>query len=65
MVVRKGHFLAENEIEMAYSLVHPELLALVHEQHQNKVLLLQGTIQKLKKRDIVGIFSKFLRNKKE
>ena len=64
LVVRKGHFLAENETRMAYSLVHPELLALVHEQYQNKVLLLQGTINKLKKRDIVGSFFKFLRNKK-
>ena len=65
LVVRKGHFLANNEDIMAYSLVHPELLALIHEQYQNKVLLLQGTIHKLKKRDIIGRFSKFLKNKKK
>ena len=65
MVVRKGHKLAKNEAEIAYSLVHPELLELIHEQYQNKILLLKGTIHKLKKRDIVGRFSKFLRNKKK
>ncbi len=64
LVVRKGHFLANNENKMAYFLVHPELLELIHEQYQNKILLLQSTIKKLKKRDIVGRFSKFLRNNK-
>lgn len=64
LVVRKGHELAKNEAEIAYSLVHPELLELIHEQYQNKILLLKGTIHKLKKRDIVGRLSKFLRNKK-
>jgi SAM-dependent methyltransferase len=64
LVVRKGHKLAKNEAEIAYSLVHPELLELIHEQYQNKILLLKGTIHKLKKRDIVGRLSKFLRNKK-
>jgi SAM-dependent methyltransferase len=65
LVVRKGHKLAKNDPEITYSLVHPELLALIHEQYQNKVLLLQGTIHKLKKRDIIGRFSKFLKNKKK
>jgi SAM-dependent methyltransferase len=64
LVVRKGHLLANIENKIAYSLVHPELLELVHEQYQNKILLLQGTIHKLRKRDIVGRLSKFLRNKK-
>lgn len=61
LVVRKGHKLAKNEAEIAYSLVHPELLELIHEQYQNKILLLKGTIHKLKKRDIVGRFSKFFK----
>jgi SAM-dependent methyltransferase len=65
LVIRKGHKLAKNETEIAYSLVHPELLELVHEQYQNKILLLQGTIHKLKKRDIIGRVSKFLGNKKK
>ena len=65
LVVRKGHKIAKNEAEIAYSLVHPELLELIHEQYQNKILLLKETIHKLKKRDIVGRFSKFLRNKKK
>ena len=63
LVVRKGHKLAKNELENTYSLVHPELLELVHEQYQNKIMLLQSTIHKLKKRDIIGRVSKFLRNK--
>ena len=61
LVVRKGHKIAKNEAEIAYSLVHPELLELIHEQYQNKILLLKGTIHKLKKRDIVGRFSKFFK----
>ena len=61
LVVRKGHKLAKNEAEIAYSLVHPELVELIHEQYQNKILLLKGTIHKLKKRDIVGRFSKFFK----
>lgn len=65
LVVRKGHFLANNENKMAYSLVHPELLELVHEQYQNKILLLQNTIKKLKKRDVLGSLFKFFRNKKK
>lgn len=65
LVVRKGHVLANNNVEFPYSLVHPELLELVHEQYQNKIVLLQTTISKLKKRDIVGRVSKFLKNKKK
>jgi hypothetical protein len=65
LVVRKGHFLAKGENKIAYSLVHPELLALIHEQHQGKVQQLQETINKLKKRDVMGRVSKFFRNKKK
>ncbi len=65
LVVRKGHKLAKKETEIAYSLVHPELLELIHEQYQNKIVLLQGTINKLKKRDVIGRVSQFLRNKKK
>lgn len=64
LVVRKGHALAKNESQTAYSLVHPELLELIHEQHQNKILLMKAKITKLKKRDIVGRLSKLLRIKK-
>jgi SAM-dependent methyltransferase len=63
LVVRKGHTLSKSETQIAYSLVHPELLELIHEQHQNKILLMQGKINKLKKRDIVGRVSKLLRIK--
>ena len=63
LVVRKGHALANNESQVAYSLVHPELLELVHEQHQNKILLLKTKIEKLKKRDIIGRFAKLVRFK--
>lgn len=65
LVVRKGHKLAKNDVEIAYSLVHPELLELIHEQYKNKIILLQGTINKLKKRDIIGRVSKLFRNKKK
>lgn len=64
LVVRKGHALANNESKIDYSLVHPELLELVHEQHQNKVLLMQEKINKLKKRDIIGRVCKLLKIKK-
>ncbi len=64
LVVRKGHALANKESQIAYSLVHPELLELVHEQHQNKILLMQGRINKLKKRDIIGRVCKLLKIKK-
>jgi SAM-dependent methyltransferase len=54
LVVRKGHALSKNETQSAYSLVHPELLELIHEQYQNKIISLKGKISKLKKRDIIG-----------
>lgn len=54
LVVKKGHLLSESNSKLAYSLVHPELLNLVHEQYQNKILLMKTKINKLKKRDIIG-----------
>lgn len=54
LVVKKGHSLSESNSKLAYSLVHPELLNLVHEQYQNKILLMKTKINKLKKRDIIG-----------
>lgn len=54
LVVKKGHPLSESQSNLAFSLVHPELLNLVHEQYQNKILLMKTKINKLKKRDIIG-----------
>ena len=65
LVVRKGHSLSSEGDTNALSLIHPELLTIVIEQHAKKTAQLQSTIKKLAKRDILGTISKFLKGKKK
>lgn len=63
LVVKHGHALAEGKNNQILSLVHPELLTAVHQQHEEKIKKLQKTIQLLKQRDWIGKISGLLKRK--
>jgi len=56
--------MAKGENKDALSLIHPELFEAVALQQKEKINQLRKTIEKLQKRDIIGIISKFLKPKK-
>lgn len=64
LVVNKNHPMAKGENKEVLSLIHPELLEAVQHQHQEKIIQLRRTIDKLKKRDVVGRIAQFLKPKK-
>jgi SAM-dependent methyltransferase len=64
LVVNKNHSMAKGENREALSLIHPELLQAIQQQHQDKIKQLRSTIDKLKKRDFIGRIAQFLKPKK-
>ena len=63
LVVRNGHSLSTGKNLSALSLIHPELFNSVIEQHKQKINQLQLTLDKFKKRDLVGKIAKLFKNK--
>lgn len=61
LVVRKGHPLTQTGSNQIFSLVHPKLLDIVTEQNAQKIQKLQTTIEKLKRRDIIGKVAKMFK----
>jgi hypothetical protein len=61
LVVRNGHSLSTGKSMPALSLIHPELFNTVIEQQTQKIKQLQSSIEKLKKRDVVGKVAKLFK----
>lgn len=61
LVVRNGHALSTGKNMPALSLIHPELFNTVIEQQSQKIKQLQSSIEKLKKRDVVGKVAKLFK----
>jgi hypothetical protein len=63
LVVKKGHPLSNNLNKNILSLVHPELLTAVIQQHEEKVKKLNKQLDALHKRDVVGKFARIFKGK--